>query len=99
MAEENGEPLLLEISMELKQQFLINLILTEIESKCHTALALAPSRIAIRLLDGDRIAHSPLRIFTNPTLIELRQEIGQYDWLASPRADDVVLCSRAYTFH
>ncbi|GBM63301.1 hypothetical protein AVEN_186121-1 [Araneus ventricosus] len=33
-------------------------------------------------------------IFTNPTLIELRQEIGQYDWLASPRADDVVLCSR-----
>ncbi|GBM61005.1 hypothetical protein AVEN_107885-1, partial [Araneus ventricosus] len=39
------------------------------------------------------------RIFTNPTLIELRQEIGQYDWLASPRADDVVLCSRACTFH
>ncbi|GBM26934.1 hypothetical protein AVEN_196880-1 [Araneus ventricosus] len=36
----------------------------------------------------------PGRIFTNPTLIELRQEIGQYDWLASPRADDVVLCSR-----
>ncbi|GBM91521.1 hypothetical protein AVEN_92985-1 [Araneus ventricosus] len=33
-------------------------------------------------------------IFTNPTLIELRQEIGQYDWLASPRADDVSLCSR-----
>ncbi|GBL70201.1 hypothetical protein AVEN_136818-1 [Araneus ventricosus] len=33
------------------------------------------------------------RIFTNPTLIELRQEIGQYDWLASPRVDDVVLCS------
>ncbi|GBN96194.1 hypothetical protein AVEN_266820-1 [Araneus ventricosus] len=33
-------------------------------------------------------------IFTNPTLIELRQEIGHYDWLASPRADDVVLCSR-----
>ncbi|GBM22996.1 hypothetical protein AVEN_172342-1 [Araneus ventricosus] len=39
------------------------------------------------------------RIFTNPTLIELRQEIGQYDWLSSPRADDVVLCSRACTFH
>ncbi|GBM13567.1 hypothetical protein AVEN_235153-1, partial [Araneus ventricosus] len=38
-------------------------------------------------------------IFTNPTLIELRQEIGHYDWLASPRADDVVLCSRACTFH
>ncbi|GBM20147.1 hypothetical protein AVEN_5676-1 [Araneus ventricosus] len=37
---------------------------------------------------------APGRIFTNPTLIELRQEIGQYDWLASPRADDVVLCSR-----
>ncbi|GBN22401.1 hypothetical protein AVEN_245393-1 [Araneus ventricosus] len=36
----------------------------------------------------------PVSIFTNPTLIELRQEIGQYDWLASPRADDVVLCSR-----
>ncbi|GBN08112.1 hypothetical protein AVEN_161170-1, partial [Araneus ventricosus] len=34
------------------------------------------------------------RIFTNPTLMELRQEIGQYDWLASPRADDVVLCPR-----
>ncbi|GBL62764.1 hypothetical protein AVEN_179717-1 [Araneus ventricosus] len=42
---------------------------------------------------------APGRIFTNPTLIELRQEIGQYDWLASPRADDVVLCSRACTFH
>ncbi|GBN22640.1 hypothetical protein AVEN_133414-1 [Araneus ventricosus] len=36
----------------------------------------------------------PGRIFTNPTLIELRQKIGQYDWLASPRVDDVVLCSR-----
>ncbi|GBO31357.1 hypothetical protein AVEN_44270-1 [Araneus ventricosus] len=35
----------------------------------------------------------PVCIFTNPTLIELRQEIGQYDWLASPRANDVVLCS------
>ncbi|GBO09188.1 hypothetical protein AVEN_207188-1 [Araneus ventricosus] len=41
----------------------------------------------------------PGSIFTNPTLIELRQEIGQYDWLASPTADDVVLCSRACTFH
>ncbi|GBN20182.1 hypothetical protein AVEN_12121-1 [Araneus ventricosus] len=37
---------------------------------------------------------SPGRIFANPALIELRQEIGQYDWLASPRDDDVVLCSR-----
>ncbi|GBM55246.1 hypothetical protein AVEN_168391-1 [Araneus ventricosus] len=42
------------------------------------------------LILGDK----PGGIFTNPTLIELRQEIGQYDWLASPRADDVVLCSR-----
>ncbi|GBN16462.1 hypothetical protein AVEN_163580-1, partial [Araneus ventricosus] len=41
----------------------------------------------------------PDRIFTNPTLIELRQEIGQYEWLASPRADDVVLCSHACAFH
>ncbi|GBM21177.1 hypothetical protein AVEN_50908-1 [Araneus ventricosus] len=37
----------------------------------------------------------PGSIFTNPTLIELRQEIRQYDWLASSRADDVVLCSCA----
>ncbi|GBM22628.1 hypothetical protein AVEN_177568-1 [Araneus ventricosus] len=37
---------------------------------------------------------TPGSIFANPTLIELRQEIGQYNWLASPRADDVVLCSR-----
>ncbi|GBL88101.1 hypothetical protein AVEN_24885-1 [Araneus ventricosus] len=36
----------------------------------------------------------PGRIFTNPTLIELRQEIRHYDWLTLPRADDVVLCSR-----
>ncbi|GBN04357.1 hypothetical protein AVEN_214728-1 [Araneus ventricosus] len=36
----------------------------------------------------------PGRIFTNPTLIELRQAISQYDWLSSPRADDVVFCSR-----
>ncbi|GBN84104.1 hypothetical protein AVEN_113929-1 [Araneus ventricosus] len=36
----------------------------------------------------------PGRIFTNPTLIELRQEIGQYDWLTSPRANEVVLCFR-----
>ncbi|GBM37709.1 hypothetical protein AVEN_239855-1 [Araneus ventricosus] len=42
---------------------------------------------------------SPGCIFTNPTLIELRQEIGQNDWLASPRADDVVLSSRASAFH
>ncbi|GBM92195.1 hypothetical protein AVEN_29494-1 [Araneus ventricosus] len=41
----------------------------------------------------------PEHIFTNPTLIELRQEIGQYDWLASPKADDAVLCFRACTFH
>ncbi|GBO07344.1 hypothetical protein AVEN_158780-1 [Araneus ventricosus] len=39
-------------------------------------------------------SHIPVCIFTNPTLIELRQEIGQYDWLASPRADGVFLCSR-----
>ncbi|GBO20849.1 hypothetical protein AVEN_237088-1 [Araneus ventricosus] len=37
------------------------------------------------------MAEPPGCIFTNPTLIELRQEIGQYDWLASPRANDVVL--------
>ncbi|GBL83475.1 hypothetical protein AVEN_196334-1 [Araneus ventricosus] len=45
------------------------------------------------------ITEPPSSIFTNPTLIELRQEIGQYDWLASPKADDLGLCSRAYTFY
>ncbi|GBM78286.1 hypothetical protein AVEN_46989-1 [Araneus ventricosus] len=43
---------------------------------------------------GIRVTCITGSIFTNPTLIELRQEIGQYDWLALPRADDVVLCSR-----
>ncbi|GBL91296.1 hypothetical protein AVEN_203452-1 [Araneus ventricosus] len=55
--EEIGEPLLLEVSRATETTFFkINLILTEVESKCHIALALAPSRTAIRLLDGDRIA-------------------------------------------
>ncbi|GBN85778.1 hypothetical protein AVEN_44945-1 [Araneus ventricosus] len=49
-----------------------------------------PTFVAVKGTFLDR----PGRIFTNPTLIELRQEIGQYDWLASPRADDVVLCPR-----
>ncbi|GBN36836.1 hypothetical protein AVEN_224974-1 [Araneus ventricosus] len=52
----------LESHVELKQHFKINLILTEFESKCRIALALAPSRIAIGFLDGDSIAHSPLQL-------------------------------------
>ncbi|GBL75871.1 hypothetical protein AVEN_121570-1, partial [Araneus ventricosus] len=51
---------------------------------------LRPAFAAVKKKFLDR----PGRIFTNPTLIELRQEIGQYDWLAFPRADDVILCSR-----
>ncbi|GBN59096.1 hypothetical protein AVEN_125309-1 [Araneus ventricosus] len=51
-------------------------------------------RIEQNAVSYPRICDQSGRIFTNPTLIELRQEIGHYDWLASPRADDVVLCSR-----
>ncbi|GBO22231.1 hypothetical protein AVEN_142431-1 [Araneus ventricosus] len=58
ISEENGEP---QSHVELKENFLINLILTEIQSKCHIALAVAPS-IAIRHLDGDRTALSPLQL-------------------------------------
>ncbi|GBO31385.1 hypothetical protein AVEN_144477-1 [Araneus ventricosus] len=47
--------------VELKH-FLINFILTEIQSICHISLSLAPYRIANRLLDGDRIAHSRLQL-------------------------------------
>ncbi|GBM12995.1 hypothetical protein AVEN_25082-1 [Araneus ventricosus] len=52
-----------------------------------------PPQTGLRRCEG-KISRPPGRIFTKPTLIELRQEIGQYDWFASPRADDVVLCSR-----
>ncbi|GBM34714.1 hypothetical protein AVEN_258559-1 [Araneus ventricosus] len=62
IAEENGEPLLLEVSCGTEKSFLINLILTQIQSKCHIALAFAPSRIAIRLLDGVSISDSPLEL-------------------------------------
>lgn len=37
---ENGEP---QSQVKLKQHFLVNLILTEIQSKCHIALVVAPS--------------------------------------------------------
>ncbi|GBN94777.1 hypothetical protein AVEN_161359-1 [Araneus ventricosus] len=63
IAEEDGEPLsYLKSHVKLRQHFLINLILTEIQSNCHIALAVAPSRIAIRLLDGDLTAHSLLQL-------------------------------------
>ncbi|GBL97558.1 hypothetical protein AVEN_163005-1 [Araneus ventricosus] len=62
-AEEDGEPLsYLKSHVKLKQHFKINLILTEIQSNCHIALAIAPSRIAIRLLDDDLTAHSLLQL-------------------------------------
>ncbi|GBN67729.1 hypothetical protein AVEN_21727-1 [Araneus ventricosus] len=63
IAEVDGEPLsYLKFHVKLKQHVLINLILTEIQSNCHIALAVAPSRIAIRLLDGDLTAHSLLQL-------------------------------------
>ncbi|GBM96579.1 hypothetical protein AVEN_56573-1 [Araneus ventricosus] len=63
IAEEVGEPLsYLKSHVKLEQQFLITLILTEIQSNCDIALALAPSRIAIGLLDGDLTAHSLLQL-------------------------------------
>ncbi|GBM81267.1 hypothetical protein AVEN_11210-1 [Araneus ventricosus] len=34
----------------------------------------------------ETITSSPVRIFTNPTLIHQRQEIGQYHWLAFPES-------------
>ncbi|GBM73648.1 hypothetical protein AVEN_131725-1 [Araneus ventricosus] len=55
IAEEIGEPLsYLKSHVKLKQHFLINLILTEMQSNYHIALAVASSRIAIRLLNADR---------------------------------------------
>ncbi|GBN19259.1 hypothetical protein AVEN_246663-1 [Araneus ventricosus] len=63
IAEEDGEPLsYLKSYVKLKQHFLINFILTEIQSNCHIALAVAPSRIAIRLLDGDLTEYSLLQL-------------------------------------
>ncbi|GBM55283.1 hypothetical protein AVEN_272352-1 [Araneus ventricosus] len=61
IAEEDGEPLsYLKSRMKQKQHFYINLILTEIQSNSHIALAVAPSRMAIRLLDCDLTAYSLL---------------------------------------
>ncbi|GBM72214.1 hypothetical protein AVEN_244002-1 [Araneus ventricosus] len=62
VAEEDGAPFSCLKSRVKPKHFLINLILTEIQCKCHIALAIAPSRITIRLLDGDRTAHSPLQL-------------------------------------
>ncbi|GBM21502.1 hypothetical protein AVEN_249927-1 [Araneus ventricosus] len=62
IVEEDGEALsYLKSHVELKQHFKINLILTKIQSNYDIALVVAP-RIAIRLLDGDRRAHSPLQL-------------------------------------
>ncbi|GBN14323.1 hypothetical protein AVEN_208794-1 [Araneus ventricosus] len=63
IVDDDGEPLsYLKSRVKLKQHFLINFILTEIQSSCHKALAVAPSRIAIRLLDGDHTAHFSLQL-------------------------------------
>ncbi|GBM46084.1 hypothetical protein AVEN_109665-1 [Araneus ventricosus] len=63
IAEEEANPSLTWKShVKLKQHFLINLILTEIQSKCHIALAVAPSTIPTRLLDGDLTSHSLLQL-------------------------------------
>ncbi|GBM01519.1 hypothetical protein AVEN_209325-1 [Araneus ventricosus] len=62
IAEENGESPLLEVSYGTETTFFINLILTEIQFKCHIALAPAPSSIPNRLLDDDSIAHSSLQL-------------------------------------
>ncbi|GBN69548.1 hypothetical protein AVEN_264196-1 [Araneus ventricosus] len=51
--EENGKP---QSHVELKQHFF------EIQSNYHIALAVAPSRIAIRPLDCDHTAHYPLHL-------------------------------------
>ncbi|GBO05468.1 hypothetical protein AVEN_146408-1 [Araneus ventricosus] len=63
MAEEDDEPLsYLKSHVKLKQHFLTNLILTEIQFNYHIDLAVAPSRISIRLLDDDLTAHSLLQL-------------------------------------
>ncbi|GBN27652.1 hypothetical protein AVEN_27516-1 [Araneus ventricosus] len=63
IAEEDGETLsYLKSHVKLEQHFSINLILPEILSNYHVALAVVPSRIAIRLLDGYLIAHSLLQL-------------------------------------
>ncbi|GBM89177.1 hypothetical protein AVEN_261176-1 [Araneus ventricosus] len=65
---------------------------------CHWVMNRSSPAVVYKLLfsssDVIRQYGAPGSIFTNPTLIEPRQEMGQYDWLASPRADDVILCSR-----
>ncbi|GBM28963.1 hypothetical protein AVEN_232053-1 [Araneus ventricosus] len=80
IAEENGEA---QSHVELKQHFLINLILTEIQTKCHKALAITPARIAIRLLDGDRTANSPLQL----ALVLARTSYMQYKL----RSDETII--------
>ncbi|GBM38360.1 hypothetical protein AVEN_33774-1 [Araneus ventricosus] len=63
IAEEDGEPLCyLKSHVKLKQHFKIKLILTEMQSNYRIALAVAPSRIAIRLLDDACTEHSPLQL-------------------------------------
>ncbi|GBM79546.1 hypothetical protein AVEN_64500-1 [Araneus ventricosus] len=49
---------------------------------------------------GPEVKTLPLyhRIFTNPTLIHQRQEISQYDWLASLKFCDVVQCELCLCF-
>ncbi|GBM95041.1 hypothetical protein AVEN_196195-1 [Araneus ventricosus] len=76
IAEEDGETVsYLKTHVEQKQHFLINLALTEIQSNCHIAFAVSPSRIAIRLLDGDLTAHSLLHLQLPLVLIHTENPI------------------------
>ncbi|GBN80763.1 hypothetical protein AVEN_157332-1 [Araneus ventricosus] len=65
IAEGNGDFLFLDTLGGTGNTFSINLILAEIRSKRHIALAVASSGMASILLDGGRTAHSALQLPLN----------------------------------
>ncbi|GBM79770.1 hypothetical protein AVEN_229697-1 [Araneus ventricosus] len=65
IAEENCDILFFEAPGGTGKTFLINLILTEIRSKRHIALAVSSSGIASTLLDGGLTSHSALQLPLN----------------------------------
>ncbi|GBN08300.1 hypothetical protein AVEN_133797-1 [Araneus ventricosus] len=65
ISEEKGDILFLDAPGRTGKTFLINLMLAEIPSKRHIALAVASSEIASTLLDVGRTAHSALQLQLN----------------------------------
>ncbi|GBM87058.1 hypothetical protein AVEN_117908-1 [Araneus ventricosus] len=105
IAEEDGEPLsYLKGHMKLKQLFKINLILIEIQSNSHIALAVAPNKLQTYHLRNDDLMILAIILFKNRTrswssFCVLTNDIWAYQWSAKLNDNNTVFQAELTAFH